>query len=179
MHSAFFFFFFRSSDSDYVHGEGVEHDQVEAVKWYRMAAEQGDATAQNNLGDAYHLGKGVEQDQVEAVRWFRMAAEQFHAAAKMQLLTLGEDAEGMINFKAAAVRSCRSYHSPILNVDKAQCLLIFFLDYFDCRQDMRLALFSLYIAPQQVLQIGERNRSHLGDILRSGAKPKQKSKSPM
>ena len=34
-------------------GEGVEQDYAEAVKWYRLAAEQGNADAQYNLGYAY------------------------------------------------------------------------------------------------------------------------------
>ena len=31
-------------------GEGVPQDAAEAVRWYRLAAEQGDARAQNKLG---------------------------------------------------------------------------------------------------------------------------------
>ena len=31
-------------------GEGVPQDDVEAVRWYRLAAEQGSARAQYNLG---------------------------------------------------------------------------------------------------------------------------------
>lgn len=42
-------------------------DNTEAVKWFRMAAEQGDAEAQLNLGNAYCYGHGVEQDYIEAV----------------------------------------------------------------------------------------------------------------
>ena len=43
----------------YANGRGVEQDDAEAVKWYRLAAEQGDADAQANLGTmAYHNGKG-------------------------------------------------------------------------------------------------------------------------
>ena len=34
----------------YDNGEGVPQDYAEAVKWYRLAAEQGDARAQYNLG---------------------------------------------------------------------------------------------------------------------------------
>ena len=44
-------------------------DYVEAIKWYRLAAEQGYADAQNYLGVAYDSGDGVEQDFVEAVKW--------------------------------------------------------------------------------------------------------------
>ena len=43
-------------------GEGVEENDVEAVKYYRLAAEQGDSLAQRNLGLAYESGEGVEQD---------------------------------------------------------------------------------------------------------------------
>ena len=34
----------------YANGEGVAQDYEEAVKWYRLAAEQGDTQAQSGLG---------------------------------------------------------------------------------------------------------------------------------
>ena len=36
----------------YIFGYGVEQDYEEAVKWWRLAAEQGNAEAQNNLAIA-------------------------------------------------------------------------------------------------------------------------------
>ena len=48
----------------------------------RQAAEQGDATAQFNLGVMYAKGEGVPQDDAAAVRWYRLAAEQGHASAQ-------------------------------------------------------------------------------------------------
>ena len=36
----------------YYNGDGVKKDFVEAVKWYRLAADQGYADAQCNLGVA-------------------------------------------------------------------------------------------------------------------------------
>ena len=38
-------------------GQGVAKDQVEAVKWYRKAAEQNYAKAQYNLGVCYEQAK--------------------------------------------------------------------------------------------------------------------------
>ncbi|MEX4218568.1 sel1 repeat family protein, partial [Haemophilus influenzae] len=58
---------------------------VEAVKWYRKAAEQGYADAQLNLGNMYAKGLGVKQDDVEAVKWYRKAAEQGDADAQALL----------------------------------------------------------------------------------------------
>ena len=60
----------------YDKGQGVPQDYAEAVKWYRLAAEQGDADAQYNLGVMYDNGQGVPQDYAEAVKWYRLAAEQ-------------------------------------------------------------------------------------------------------
>ena len=45
-----------------------------AVKWYRLAAEQGNADAQYNLGNAYERGQGVIQDFVYAYMWWNIAA---------------------------------------------------------------------------------------------------------
>lgn len=55
---------------------GIEKDLEEAVKWYRKAAEQGYAPAQDDLGDCYYFGDGVDVDYVEAAKWYRRAAEQ-------------------------------------------------------------------------------------------------------
>ena len=55
-------------------GDGVEQDYAEAMKWYRLAVDQGDADAQNNIGVLYDLGRGVEQDYAEAMKWYRLAA---------------------------------------------------------------------------------------------------------
>jgi TPR repeat protein len=57
-------------------GKGVPLDQVEAVKWFQLAAEQGHIFGQFNLGLAYLNGKGVPENLDEAVKWFRLAAEQ-------------------------------------------------------------------------------------------------------
>lgn len=43
------------------------------MKWYRLAAEQGNADAQDHLGDMYADGRGVPQDNVLAYMWFNLA----------------------------------------------------------------------------------------------------------
>ena len=70
-------------------------DDAEAVRWYRLAAEQGDATAQNNLGVAYNNGEGVPPDDAEAVRWYRLAAEQGDATAQNNLGVAYGNGEGV------------------------------------------------------------------------------------
>ena len=53
---------------------GVAQDHAEAAKWFRLAAEQGLAQAQFNLGVLYYGGEGVEQNRAEAAKWYRLAA---------------------------------------------------------------------------------------------------------
>ena len=58
----------------YFSGKGVLQDYAEAAKWFRKAAEQGFAAAQNNPGMMYKEGRGVRQDYAEVVKWLRKAA---------------------------------------------------------------------------------------------------------
>jgi len=55
------------------------------VKWYRKAAEQGEAYAQLHLGLMYAKGEGIPEDDKEAVKWYRKAAEQGFADAQSLL----------------------------------------------------------------------------------------------
>jgi TPR repeat protein len=58
----------------YTFGQGVPEDHALALRLFRLAAEQGDADAQNNLGGMYAEGLGVAADAVEAYMWFELAA---------------------------------------------------------------------------------------------------------
>jgi len=69
----------------YGNGQGVPQDYKEAVKWWKLAAEQGDTQAQYNLGQMYYKGQGVPQDYKEAVKWYRLAADQGDAFAQSNL----------------------------------------------------------------------------------------------
>jgi len=60
----------------YADGHGVPQDYVEAVTWYRKAAEKGNATAQHNLGGMYVQGRGVTQDYMLAYMWLNLAASK-------------------------------------------------------------------------------------------------------
>ena len=51
-------------------------DFKEAVKWFRLAAEQGDVFAQFKLGGMYLMGKGVPQDSEAARKWMKLSTGQ-------------------------------------------------------------------------------------------------------
>jgi hypothetical protein len=60
--------------TSYFLGTGVTQSYAEALKWYRLAAEQGCGHAQFNLGFMYQTGEGVTQDDAEALKWYRLAS---------------------------------------------------------------------------------------------------------
>ncbi|NJD61856.1 MAG: sel1 repeat family protein, partial [Deltaproteobacteria bacterium] len=68
---------------------------AEAVKWYRNAAEQGQAFAQTNLGRMYEKGNGVLQDSSAAADWYRKAAEQGYARAQHNIGVLYVEGRGV------------------------------------------------------------------------------------
>ena len=97
-------------------GKGVEPDAVEAVRWYRMAADQGHAPAQTSLATFYYSNKGVKHDHAEAVRWYQKAADQGNADAQYLLGALYFRGHGIARdvikahmwFSLAAMRCSRT-----------------------------------------------------------------------
>jgi len=79
-------------------------DYAGAVKWYKSAAEQGDAAAQLNLGVMYDNGNGVQEDDAEAVKWYELAAAQGKAAAQFNLGVKYAKGQGVAQDYVEAVR---------------------------------------------------------------------------
>jgi len=55
-------------------GDGVPQNHKTAMKWYKLAAEQGYVSAQCNLGHMYKKGQGVSQNYKTAMKWYTLAA---------------------------------------------------------------------------------------------------------
>lgn len=79
-------------------------DYAAAVRWYRKAADQGNAVAQNNLGVKYERGWGVSRDYGAAVRWYRKAADQGNARAEDNLGLCYVNGRGVPRNYAKAMR---------------------------------------------------------------------------
>ena len=71
---------FRKGHDLYVEGRFEE-----AIKWYKLAAEQGDVLAQSSLGVCYANGRGVSEDYEEAVKWYKRAASQGYDIAQYNI----------------------------------------------------------------------------------------------
>ena len=69
----------------YETGDGIARDLAEAVKWYRMAAEEGHVQGMFELSKCYTFGFGVRKNSVTAGKWLRKAAEHGHVTAMLLL----------------------------------------------------------------------------------------------
>jgi hypothetical protein len=79
----------------YQYGKGVAQDYSAAMKWYRMAADLGDADAQYNLGLMYEIVLRVPQSDVITVQLWHKAAEQGHTKAQCLLGLVYEYGKGV------------------------------------------------------------------------------------
>jgi len=80
--------------------------EVEALKWYRKAAEQGNMGAQRELGKMLAEGQSVK-DEAEAVRQFRLMAEQGSVVGQYELGKMIAAGRGVKKDEAEAVRLFR------------------------------------------------------------------------
>lgn len=62
----------------YLPNAGQGQDNLETLQ---QQAQQGNASAQTQLGFAYYAGTGVPQNYTQAVKWLRLAAEQGNPSA--------------------------------------------------------------------------------------------------
>ncbi|MEX2282354.1 MAG: tetratricopeptide repeat protein [Gemmatimonadota bacterium] len=70
-------------------------DHETALRLVRPLADQGNTTAQYNLGVMYEHGEGAPRDYAEAAKWYRKAAEQGHPTAQYNLGVMCAEGQGV------------------------------------------------------------------------------------
>lgn len=65
----------------YALGLGISRNDAEAIKWYRLAAEQGDPDGMSSLAHKYRFSSPPLQNNEQALAWYRRAAELDHPDA--------------------------------------------------------------------------------------------------
>jgi uncharacterized protein len=66
-------------------GQTIPQNYAEAMKWYTLAAENGDKESQSELAVLYFTGRGGVQDLQKALFWFEQSARQGMAVAQYSL----------------------------------------------------------------------------------------------
>ena len=79
-------------------------DFATALREWTPLAEQGNATAQYNLGLMFEKGRGVPQNYKTAVKWWKLAAQQGIARAQTNLGVMYEKGQGVSQNDKTAVK---------------------------------------------------------------------------
>lgn len=134
----------------YAQGRGVDQNETEAAKWFRLAADQGYANAQNILGAMYLEGRGVVQNDLEAVKWFRLAERN-------GVVTAGIRAESTLRLieNAAQGRDCSSNSDEIIRQ----------IYRLSDRYDARIAQSTRRLSDRDAFVSGGVSRTNLNDIV--------------
>lgn len=93
----------------YQAGDGIEEDDVQALRWFRAAAGKGHGKANFEVGQAYDFGRGVAKDRAEAEKWYRAAA-----AAGVE-----EDEMSLMRTVAAKIDADQAFQFPIVADESA------------------------------------------------------------
>lgn len=132
----------------YSNGYGVAQDDVQAIEWYRKAAEQGFSDAQFNLGVMYDYGAGIAEDPVQAVVWYRKAAEQGLADAQYTLGAMYDTGRGIAKDHLQAMTWLHKAANQ--KFDKAQYALGYkYANGYGVEKDEAMAVFWLRKAANQ------------------------------
>ena len=131
-----------------------------AVGWYKLAAEQGHARAQYNLGAMYQNGEGVEEDYEEAVKWLTKAAEQgLREAAsridKIQKYKLINEAKIFLKEHKKAACQDNKYIKEVINIIDGEIIRVT-VDVYDIIDSFGVTCPALQHAIKKILFAGER-----------------------
>ena len=104
----------------YYHGQGVHQDHIQALNWYRKAADQGNPQAEYGVGYMYDTGHSVQQDFVQAARWFQRAVDKDSRQAECGFAAMYYEGRGVPQDRAKAVtlyRRSADQGDPIAQYD--------------------------------------------------------------
>ena len=79
-------------------------DYKTALEKWRPLAEDGNTSAQVNVGVIYFEGRGVPKDYEEALKWYKMAAMKGHAEAEYNLGVAYAQGQGVAQDQKEALR---------------------------------------------------------------------------
>ncbi|MBO5142991.1 MAG: sel1 repeat family protein [Clostridia bacterium] len=99
----------------------VEQSYEEAVKWWKLSAEENYVEAEYKLGDCYEKGYGVEQSYEEAVKWYIRAAEKGNKVAMSCLVDCYKYGRGVERSYRDAIKwnkalGCENMYDILKNV---------------------------------------------------------------
>ena len=102
------------------YGLGAQEDHAEAARWFRQAADAGNADAALILAEMYRQGDGVGANRSEAYLWYSVAGElgKDEARTPRQQLAAGMPPEQALELLAHTLTN-RLLHAPTVALREA------------------------------------------------------------
>ena len=128
-----------------------QENGLAAAMWWRRAADQGVADAQEKIGSFYFVGLyEYPKSSVDAARWFRLAAEQGYAKAQYALAVLYGTGDGVIQDYVVAhmwlnLAAAQGHEDAVRTLDQVTKLMT----QSQIEEAQRLAREWLQLHPQQ------------------------------
>ena len=88
----------------YSEGIVVPMDDIQALHWFGLAAEQDHGNAQYKLGVMHANGWGVPMSEAEAMKWYALAANNGITAAQVSLGTMYQNGFSVAQDKIEALK---------------------------------------------------------------------------
>lgn len=92
----------------WIYGNVEPVNNIDAMRWYRIAAAHQHREAQNNIGALYEGGLGVERDYAQAAYWYQLASDAGLVRARYQLANLYLNGRGVEQDTARGLELMRS-----------------------------------------------------------------------
>ena len=146
----------------------IDKNSEEAIKWFKMATDKGDAKAMNNLGVMYQNGDGIDKNSEEAIKWFKMAANKGDAKA---MIRLGDMYRTGDNIDKNSKEAVKWYKMTANNGDVEAMFILGFMysNGYDAEQDSKEAV--KWLRKAACMSCERHNYFALADILADTYEP--------
>lgn len=104
----------------YLKGTGTTKNNSKAAYWFKQAANQEDAGAQNSLANMYYYGDGVEQDDAKAYALYKKSAMNGLEEGRENFMLQWLENQGVTNTEGTASKKLRQELDTLLkNLQKS------------------------------------------------------------
>jgi hypothetical protein len=132
---------YKEGSAKFSSGKKIKSDWKEALKWFRLSAEQGNKDAQWQLGSLYSMGlRGITKNIKDAIKWFQLSAEQGHVLAQYNLARIYYDSEDIYQDKKQAIKYFESAAENNFLESQLQLGFIYLNGDTNIKQDYNIAM---------------------------------------
>ncbi|RZD14577.1 MAG: hypothetical protein EVJ47_05250 [Candidatus Acidulodesulfobacterium ferriphilum] len=129
--------------------DGFPKNFKKANRWFKLAAEQGDAESQLNVGNAFFCGFGVPKNFKKALYWYKLAVKQGNSA--------DVEGEGNVGSNLYLYETHKYASYPTTYDGETNIGVIYYMGGYGIRKNLKKAIYWSKLAAKQGNEYGEYN----------------------